>query len=101
MKKELLETKEQGEINRALKLALDDKKWKNHKIGAAYTMDNKPALWKIAYYPILENPKTGEKYHRDPRALVETPIKNNNGDNIGTDFREIPLHYLTPAHNNI
>lgn len=53
-----------------------------------YTMDGKPNLWKIAYHPINECGKTGEVYE-EPRALVESPIEG------GTDFREIPLRYLT------
>jgi hypothetical protein len=43
--------------------------------------------WKIAYYPIFENGKTGEVYN-EPRALIERPIPG------GTDFREVPLRYL-------
>ena len=60
----------------------------DHKIGDTYTMDGKAELWKIAYYPINECGKTGEKYD-EPRALIERPIPG------GTDFREIPLRYLT------
>ena len=71
-----------------LKIALDEPKWKSHKIGDNYTMDGKPELWKIAYYPIFECGKTGDVYE-EPRALIEKPIKG------GTDFREIPLRYLT------
>jgi len=70
-----------------LKQALNHLLWLSHQIGDTYTMDNKPTLWKIAYYPIFENGKTGEIY-KEPRALIETPIPN------GTDFREIPLRYL-------
>lgn len=51
-------------------------------------MDGKPDKWKIAYYPILEDGKTGEKYN-ESRALVEKPIVGE------IDFREIPLRYLT------
>ena len=65
-----------------------EKLWKNHKVGDEYQMDGKPDKWKITYYPILEDGKTGEKYN-EPRALVEKPIVG------GTDFREIPLRYLT------
>ena len=54
-----------------------------------YTMDGKQDKWKIAYYPINECGKTGETYE-EPRALIEKPIPG------GTDFREIPLRYLTP-----
>lgn len=68
--------------------ALNDTVWLSHNIGHTYTMDNKPEIWKIAYYPIFEDGKTGEQYEH-PRALVEKPIAG------GTDFREIPLHYLT------
>lgn len=68
--------------------ALKDPIWLQHKIGDQYTMDGKPDLWKIAYYPLLECGKTGERYN-EPRALVEKPI------NGGTDLREIPLRYLT------
>lgn len=69
-----------------LKEALEHPIWVSHKIGNIYSMDGKPG-WKIAYYPIFENGKTGEVYE-EPRALVEKPIKG------GTDFREVPLRYL-------
>ena len=65
-----------------------DKIWLDHKLGDEYQMDGKPDKWKIAYYPIFEDGKTNEKYN-EPRALVEKPIVG------GTDFREIPLRYLT------
>ena len=71
-----------------LEQALSNELWKNHKIGFNYTMDNKPELWNIAYYPIFECGKTGEVYE-EPRALIEKPIKG------GIDFREVPLRYLT------
>ncbi len=71
-----------------LQKALSNPTWTNHKIGDEYTMDGKPDLWKIAYYPILEDGKTKEPYE-EARALIEKPIKG------GTDFREIPLRYLT------
>lgn len=71
-----------------LEKSLADNIWLDHKIGDTYTMDNKPDKWKIAYYPIFEDGKTGEEYN-EPRALVERPIPN------GTDFREVPLRYLT------
>jgi rubredoxin len=77
-------------MSNRLKEALNHPKWLNHKIGDTYTMDGKPDLWKIAYYPIFECGKTGEVYN-EPRALVERPIKG------GTDFREIPLRYLDPT----
>lgn len=72
-----------------LQEALSNSLWKQHKIGDTYTMDGKPDLWKIAYYPIFEDGKTGAEYE-EARALVEKPIIG------GTDFREIPLRYLTP-----
>ncbi len=72
-----------------LKEALYNPLWLNHRIGDAYTMDNKPEKWKIAYYPIFENGKTREVYN-EPRALVERPIGK-----YGTDMREVPLRYLT------
>tara|TARA_R110000772_G_scaffold20466_2_gene56683 strand:+ start:11578 stop:12018 length:441 start_codon:yes stop_codon:yes gene_type:complete len=78
-------------IDKNLKGALSDPKWESHNIGDLYEMDgNKKVHWKIAYYPIFENGKTGEQY-AEPRALVETPM--HNGED-GTDFREIPLRYL-------
>ena len=52
-----------------------------------YTMDGKPELWKVAYYPIFQDGKTGAVYD-EPRALIERPIDG------GTDFREVPLRYL-------
>jgi hypothetical protein len=71
-----------------LRIALSNPIWVNHKIGDNYTMDGKPDLWKIAYYPIFENGQTNELY-KEPRALIEKPMKG------GTDFREMPLRYLT------
>ena len=67
--------------------AMNDPKWISHNIGDVYSMDGQSG-WKIAYYPIFEDGKTG-KFYNEPRALVEKPIKN------GTDFREVPLRYLT------
>jgi len=69
-----------------LKGALSNPIWINHKIGNTYSMDGVYG-WKIAYYPIFENGKSGEVYS-EPRALIERPIFG------GTDFREVPLRYL-------
>jgi hypothetical protein len=64
-------------------------KWEDHTIGNFYTMDGKlNELWQIAYYWINECGKTGKVYN-EPRALIERPIPG------GTDFREVPLRYLT------
>lgn len=46
----------------------------------------------IAYYPIFECGKTGKQYD-EPRALIESKNKFNGIE--GTDFREVPLRYLT------
>lgn len=73
-----------------LKFALANPKWLYHEIGDQYTMDNKPDPWKIAYYPIFEDAKTGQVY-KEPRALIEKPMTG------GTDFREVPLRYLEKA----
>ncbi len=78
-------------MNHILTEALNNPVWLAHKIGDVYTMDNKPALWKIAYYPIFEDIKTKLEYN-EPRALVEKPIDG------GIDFREIPLRYLTKVN---
>lgn len=69
-----------------LQLALLNPIWRNHQVTDVYSMDGKSG-WKIAYYPIFEDGKTGVKYG-EPRALVEKPILG------GTDFREVPLRYL-------
>lgn len=69
-----------------LKIALNNPIWLNHFIGKQYNMDGTPG-WKITYYPIFENGKTGEIYD-EPRVLVEKPM------NKGIDFREVPIHYL-------
>lgn len=69
-----------------------EKFWQDHKIGNEYQMDGKPDKWKIAYYPIFSDGKTNEVYN-EPRALVEKPIPG------GTDFREVPLRYLTKIIN--
>lgn len=77
-----------------LHTALNNELWLNHKIGDTYTMDGKPDLWKIAYYPIFEDGKNGEVYD-EPRALVEKPIHGGKfNEVIGTDFREVPMRYL-------
>lgn len=76
--------------NAKLSAALSHSIWQNHKIGNVYTMDNISG-WKIAYYPIFEDAKTGEVYE-EPRALVEKPITIKGIE--GTDFREVPLRYL-------
>ena len=60
------------------------------RIGDLYEMDGRPG-WKIAYYPLLEDGKTGEPY-KEARALVERPAVFD-GEK-GTDFREVPLRYL-------
>lgn len=73
-----------------LQEALNHPIWKAHKIGNTYKMDGK-GEWKIVYYPIFENGKTGEAYDC-PRALVEH--KSNWNGKEGIDFREVPLHYL-------
>lgn len=79
-------------MNEKLINVLDHNLWKNHQIGDTYTMDGKPQPWKIAYYPIFEDGKTGEQYD-EPRALVEKPMILDGKE--GTDFREVPLRYLT------
>ncbi len=77
-----------------LQKALINELWQNHKLGDTYTMDGKPDLWKIAYYPIFEDGKNGEVYD-EPRTLVEKPIHGGKYDEvIGTDFREVPMRYL-------
>lgn len=77
-----------------LQKALQDEIWVQHKIGNEYQMDGKNDKWKIAYYPIFEDGKTNEAYV-EPRALVEKPILGKLGEKIGTDFREVPLRYLS------
>ena len=74
-----------------LSAALSHPLWVNHKIGDTYTMDGKPDLWKIAYYPIFEDGKTNQPYS-EARVLIERPA-NFNGT-WGTDFREVPIRYL-------
>lgn len=69
------------------KHALKNPVWLNHNIGDFYEMEGSKGLWQIAYYPLYECGKTGKKY-KEPRAIVEQPIKG------GIDFREVPLRYL-------
>jgi len=73
-----------------LEKALNHELWKSHRIGDTYKMDGKFG-WKIAYYPLFEDGKTGEPYN-EPRALVERPAVFKGVK--GTDFREVPLRYL-------
>ena len=74
--------------------ALNDPKWKNHKIGDTYEMINmdgsKRGGWKIAYYPLFGtyNSQKWIKF-KEPRALIERPMRR------GIDFREVALRYLT------
>lgn len=77
-----------------LQKALSNEIWISHKIGNEYQMDGKKDKWKIAYYPIFEDGKTNEDYD-EPRCLVEKPILGKYDEKIGTDFREVPLRYLT------
>lgn len=42
-----------------LSKALSERVWVDHKIGDNYTMDGKPDLWKIVYFPIFEDGKNG------------------------------------------
>jgi len=79
-------------VKAMLSFALRDELFKEHKIGTDYTMDGKSG-WKLSYYPIFQCGKTLE-FYAEPRALVEKPIKG------GTDFREVPLRYLSPTFNN-
>ena len=74
-----------------LKAALKDPLWVKHKLGFRYIMDRSTG-WKIAYYPIFQDGKTGE-FYEEPRALVEIGIPGG-----GTDFREVPLRYLKPTN---
>lgn len=76
-----------------LQKALSDIVWQEHKLGDEYQMDGKPNKWKIAYYPIFEDGKTNETYV-EPRALAENPIFGKFGEQIGIDYREVPLRYL-------
>jgi len=80
-----------------IKKATENPLWKSHKIGNVYDMD-KTTGWKIAYYPILEDGATGELYS-EPRALIEKPSVFKGVK--GTDFREVPLRYLSEALNLI
>ena len=77
-------------LQEALKLPL----WVNHKIGDVYSMRNRDGNissgWKIAYYPLFQTLKNGCWIELDePRALIERPLNN------GTDFREVPIRFLT------
>ena len=81
----------QPEIVDKLKSALDSSLWRSHKKEDRYRVDGK-GVWKVAYYPILGCGKTQKEYD-EPRALMETK-KNFNGE-VGVDFREMPLRYIT------
>ncbi len=72
-----------------LQKALNSPLWKSHEIGDKQTMDNKPDIWEITYYPMFGDYKqeVWEEFD-EPRALIERPMKN------GIDFRTMPLRYL-------
>jgi hypothetical protein len=81
-------------MTEALRKALSEPKWINHKIGNLYTLKQRDGGedfgWKIAYYPLFGTYKNGRYVEfGEPRALIEKPIKK------GTDFREVHLRYLT------
>lgn len=63
--------------------------WVNHTLDDLYNVQGDKRNWKIAYYPILEDGKTGEVYD-EPRFLMECPIEG------GIDFREMPARYINP-----
>lgn len=86
-------TSSPNNTNAVLAAALSHPLWIEHKIGDVYSMDGKSG-WKIAYYPIFQNGKTQE-YYKEPRVLIERPAKFN-GES-GTDFREVPLRYLSKS----
>lgn len=69
--------------------------WQDHKIGDTYCLvhsnGTKDPGWKIAYYPIFTDGKTGKPYD-EPRALIERPALFN-GEK-GIDFRETPIRFL-------
>ncbi len=87
-------TKDFSKMENRLQKALSNEILISHKIGNEYQMDGKKDKWKIAYYPIFEDGKTNEIYE-EPRALVEKNILGKYDEKIGTDFREVPLRYLT------
>lgn len=83
-------------MSQRLKEALEHPLWKQHELGKEYLMINrdqsKDPGWKIAYYPIFEDGKTGQEYD-EPRALVEKPFLAPDGTQ-SNDLREMPLRYL-------
>lgn len=63
--------------------------WKTHQIGDKYDMrsrDESVVVCKVAYYPLPN--------YSDLRALIEIKLEN------GTDFREVPVHYLEKIKAN-
>ena len=78
-------------MTKELQEAINHPLWISHKRNTSkYTMDSKPTLWSIVYYPIFEDGKTGEVYP-EPRALVEDQNKK------GFWSKEVPLRYLTKS----
>lgn len=63
--------------------------WTAHKLGDVYTMssrDGSVVECRVAYYPMPD--------YADLRALVEIQMPK------GTDFREVPVHYLIRKNQN-
>jgi len=88
-----------------VRIRIPDLIWVTHKLGDMYTMDEKPCLWRITYYPLygtwdnkkdMDGNTIKEQWidFKEPRALIESPIVG------GIDFREIPLRYLKRVTNN-
>lgn len=55
MRKEQLKTV--LKMGNKLQKSLNNPIWTRHKLSNIYQLDDKPDLWKIAYYPIFENGK--------------------------------------------
>ncbi len=66
--------------------------WMAHQLGDRYHMKGAHGEWKLAYYPIFSDGKTGEPYD-EPRALMERPSVFEGVE--GIDLREVPLRYIT------
>lgn len=64
--------------------------WEQYKPENNYQMKNRDGSFvncKVAYYPL--------PYYKDLRALIEIPM------NEGTDFREVPVHFLQLNNTNV
>lgn len=79
-----------NKLSERLYKALQDPLWKDHRPNDLYDLQRAGGgEWELIYYPLFENPKTGEVYN-EPRGLWLKIVSSEYWD-----LREAPLRYAT------